>query len=107
MVMIQLTGKITENGKLEVELPEGLPPGDVQITLQTAAPAEEEIPWEDRPWTDEEITEMMRVTPKTGAEIVAEIKGGLIGDGWSDVTISGAEWVEEQRRKHERKFPKW
>jgi hypothetical protein len=105
MVLIHLTGKITENGKLEVDLPEGLPPGDVQITLEM--PTEEEIPWEERPWTDEELADMLKTEPKTGAEIAAEIEAGLLGGGWSDITISGAEWVEEQRRKNERKFPKW
>jgi hypothetical protein len=97
MVTVQLKGRITENGKLEVELPEGLPEGEVQVTLEVAS--SEDLPWELRPWTEEELAELMRVEPKTGAEIVAEIEAGLIGDGWSHVKVSGAEWVEEQRRK--------
>ena len=35
---IQLTGRITETGKLEVELPAGLEPGPVQITIQSIDP---------------------------------------------------------------------
>jgi hypothetical protein len=99
---IQLTGRITESGELKIDdLPEGLPPGEVQVTLEVEVPAEEEIPWEDRPWTDEEIKEMMTITPKTGAEIVARLeKEG----GWEDKGITdGAEWVQEQRRKRREK----
>ena len=94
MVMIQLTGKITESGKLELELPEGLPAGEVYITLEM--PAEEPTSWEERPWTNEEIQEMSRITPKTGSEIVA---AGHTG-GWEHygITDSG-QWLEEQRRK--------
>jgi hypothetical protein len=60
---------------------------------------------ENRPLTDSEIRELMRVEPKTGAEIVARLRKE---GGWEDLEIAdGAEWVHEQRRKHARKFPKW
>jgi hypothetical protein len=93
MVAVRLTGYITESGELKIALPEGLPPGEVQVTIEV--PVSEETTW-----TDEEIREMTRIEPKTGAEIVADIKAGLIGDSWKDVGVSGAEWVEEQRRKN-------
>jgi hypothetical protein len=52
------------------------------------------------PWTDEEIAEMMKVQPMTGAEIVA---AGLTG-GWRDLNISdGADWVNEQKRRRKEK----
>jgi hypothetical protein len=45
------------------------------------------------------------VTPLSGAEIVALLEQE---GGWEDLGITdGAEWVQEQRRKNERKFPKW
>jgi hypothetical protein len=93
---IQLTGHITASGELKIDdLPPGLSPGQVQVTIEVPAQAEE-IPWEDRPWTDEEIRAMMTPTPKTGAEIVA---AGHTG-GWEDYGITDSvEWVEEQRRK--------
>lgn len=51
-------------------------------------------------YTDEEIEQMMKVEPMTGAEIVA---AGLTG-GWADMGISdGAEWVNEQKRKRQEK----
>jgi hypothetical protein len=97
---ILLTGRITESGELKIDdLPEGLPPGAVQVTIEV--PVEEETSW-----TDEELQEMRQVTPKTGAEIAAELKAGL-GDSWKDITVSGAEWVEEQRQKRARKFSEW
>lgn len=92
---IQLTGHITETGELRIDdLPAGLPPGQVQVTIEV--PAHEEIPWEERPWTDEEIAAMNQIEPKTGVEIVA---AGHTG-GWEDYGITDSvEWVEEQRRK--------
>ncbi|MBI5666706.1 MAG: hypothetical protein HZC41_01750 [Chloroflexi bacterium] len=94
MVSIRLKGIITETGELGVQLPEGLPPGEVQVTIEVRP--QEEVPWEERPWTDEEIRELTKVAPKTGAEIVA---AGHIG-GWEDDGITDSvAWVEEQRRK--------
>lgn len=85
MDVIELTGRITEEGKLEFELPEGLPPGEVQIRIERIEPLSEE-----------EVAELLKTTPMTGAEIVA---AGLLG-GWSDLGIEdGQAWVEEQRRK--------
>lgn len=47
-------------------------------------------------WTDEQLAEMMKPEPMTGAEIVAS---GILG-GWKDKGITdGAEWVNEQKRK--------
>ncbi len=94
MTILHLTGKITEDGKLVVELPEGLPSGDVELTLKVS---EEEDP-ENRPWTEEELREAFVFTPKSGAEIIA---AGLTG-GWEDHGITdSAAWVEEVRRKQE------
>jgi hypothetical protein len=38
MAAIELTGRITESGKLEVKLPAGLEPGPVHITLEPIDP---------------------------------------------------------------------
>src|SRR5260221_1513837 len=100
MSSIELTGRITENGKLELELPEGLPPGEVQVTIEL--PQQEQLTSSDeQPITQDELDELMRVEPMTGAEIV---KAGLLG-GWADEGITDSvAWVEEQRRKHGRKL---
>jgi len=87
---IELHGRITEQGRLEIELPAGLPTGEARVTI--------EIPTPD--WTAEEIAEALKVQPLTGAEIVA---AGLTG-GWKDeVAEGGAEWVERTRRERRRR----
>ncbi|HEY7215877.1 MAG TPA: hypothetical protein VIC28_14715 [Thermoanaerobaculia bacterium] len=86
-MVIQLNGRITDAGNLEVELPSGLPAGEARITI--------EIPPETG-WTSDELEHALKIEPLTGAEIV---EAGLIG-GWADQGITdSAAWVEEQRRK--------
>ena len=98
MTLIQLTGKINDHGQLEVELPKGLPTGAVHVTLEIT-PATD-IPWEERPWTDEEVASLSKIEPKTGAEIVA---AGHIG-GWEEYGITDSvEWIENQRQKRREK----
>jgi hypothetical protein len=98
MVTIVVNGHITPNGKLEVDLPDDLPSGEVRVIL--------EFP-ESEDWTEEELEELKELLtpdPKTGAEIVAGLKER---GGWEDLGItSGAEWVENLRRKR-REQNKW
>jgi hypothetical protein len=90
VTVIEVRGRINETGQLEVELPEGLRPGEVRVRIELAEG--EDIP----PLTDEEIAELMHTKPMTGAEIVA---AGLTG-GWSDLGITdGTTWVEDVRRR--------
>lgn len=90
MTVFDLRGRITESGQLEVELPEGLPSGEVRIRIELAEGSD------ISPLTDDDITRLMQTTPMTGAEIVA---AGLTG-GWRDLDISdGTAWVEDVRRK--------
>jgi hypothetical protein len=92
MVTITLRGHITEDGKLEVDLPEDHPIGEVNITIEA-----EKIETE---WTDKELAEMMLHEPQTGSEIA---QNAAIGS-WADQEIEdGVEWVNEQRRKHREK----
>jgi hypothetical protein len=86
MAIIELQGRITEEGQLEVELPVGLPAGKARVTI--------EIPAAD--WTPAEIAEALQVRPLTGAEMIA---AGLTGGWKSEVGESGAEWVERRRRE--------
>lgn len=88
MLTLHLKGQVTSDGQLLVELPEKLPPGDVDITI--------EIPNADEQFTASEIKELLTFTPTSGAEVVA---AGLVG-GWEDKNITDpVAWVEEQRRK--------
>jgi hypothetical protein len=98
MTIFRLTGHITVDGKLEVELPQGLPAGEVKLTVEVdmEESPQTENDWEKQPWTDEELKELLTIKPMTGHEIVA---AGLVG-GWEDLEITDSvEWVEEQRRK--------
>lgn len=91
--VIEVPGRINESGELEVELPAGLPAGEVQVQIVLNVPVS---PGESETWEPNELAALLRVEPLTGEEIVA---AGLPG-GWEDkgITDSGA-WVEEQRKK--------
>jgi len=58
--VLHVKGYITEDGQLKVELPPGLQPGEVEVTI---AVPEAETPWEERPLTDEEIKAMIHPEP--------------------------------------------
>ncbi len=100
--LFRLKGVVTEDGELKVTLPKEVPPGEVNVTLEIPVEsATEDADWENQPWTEEEIRELMRVEPMTGAEIVA---AGLTG-GWEEMGITDSvEWLEEQRRKRRKKL---
>jgi len=87
MAIIDLKGRITESGELELKLPEGLPPGDARVRIEVPLAKE---------WTAQELDEALAIVPMTGAEIV---QAGLLG-GWADEGIVDSEaWVDELRRK--------
>ncbi|MBN1965340.1 MAG: hypothetical protein JW910_11895 [Anaerolineae bacterium] len=96
MTVLHLSGRITEDGRLEFELPEGLPPGEVEIAITPlAAPLPDDS--DDAPLTDAEIAELLRPKAKSGAEIA---RSEAIG-AWADYGITDpVTWVEAQRRKH-------
>ncbi len=92
MLTYYLTGRVSKDGELQLRLPEGIPPGEVEVVITVSGAAAPD----DTPWTDDEIRQMMRVEPKTGAEIAALIGG--MEPGFQHIADSAA-WVEEQRRK--------
>ena len=95
MLTIHLKGQITPDGQLHLDVPENLPPGDVDVTL--------EIPDLDQQVTEEEIRDLLTFTPTSGAEVVAL---GLVG-GWEDMNITDpVAWVDELRRK-QKEQRKW
>jgi hypothetical protein len=95
MVTFHLKGQITDDGQLVFDVPENLPPGDVDIIL--------EIPNVDEQFTEAEIKELLTFTPMSGADIVG---AGLAG-GWEDMNITDpVAWVDEQRRKQKERR-KW
>ena len=91
---------MTEAGKLVFDLPEDLPDDEFELVIKVSREGVTETPVaiedDETPLTDEEIAEMMRPEPKTGAEIVALGHTG----GWEHKGITDSvEWVKEQRRK--------
>ena len=104
MTLIQLTGKINSQGQLELDLPEGLPTGEVQVTLEISN-TKNEVPWEERPWTDEELEALLKVEPKTNQEIVDWLMKEAT-TGWEHIQVTSEQWVDEQRRK-DRERSKW
>ena len=95
MVTVIVNGRITENGRLEVDLPDDLPNGEVRVILE----------FPDEPtFSDEELKELLKVEPKSGAEIAAGLGEGNV---WENAGIEdGAEWVENLRRKR-REHLRW
>jgi hypothetical protein len=82
MDTVIIDAKLTEDGKIEIELPEGWQAGDIRV----------EIPIEPT-WTDEE---MLKPDPKPASEIVT--------GGWEDMGIEDSvAFVEEMRRKRREK----
>ncbi len=90
-----------KDGELNIDLPENVMDGEIEVKLPVA---EDAIAWEDRPWMEDELEELLRPEPPmTGAEIVA---AGLTG-GWEHLGIEDSvEWLNEQkrRRKEQRKW---
>lgn len=87
MNVIELIGRINQEGKLEVELPEGTPPGEVRVRIERP---------EHEPMADDAIEALLKTDPAPGSTIVA---AGLTG-GWQGLGISdGQAWVDEHRRQ--------
>jgi CxxC motif-containing protein len=103
MDVFELDGRINEAGELEVKLPEGVRPGEVKVQIRVAQKEAEEIPWEERPWTQEEIQALFVSQPvKTGAEIVQLLE--QTSDWWKQQEIDDpVQWLEAQRRAEEEK----
>lgn len=95
MVAIELRGRITEEGTLDVQLPVGLPAGEVTIRIEVL-PSD----WEHQPWTREELQDLMTPQPQTGAEIAAWLKANPPSDpAWGGITSDEevAEYVRNMR----------
>lgn len=84
MLAYHLTGQVNKDGELQVRLPEGIPPGEVEVVITVPGAA---LPAEPQ-WTDEEIRQMMQITPKTGAEIAAMLDE--VEAGFQHITDSAA-----------------
>lgn len=100
MTIYELHGRINEKGELEVTLPQHLPPQPVRVVVELQAA--ETLPWEERPWTAEELAEMLPAAePGTGAEIADLIESGEVDlSSWGELPMDNVvEWVKQQRQQ--------
>src|SRR5258708_17540675 len=105
MTTLELQGRITESGNLEVQLPAGLPAGEVTIRIEVP---DHESDWENQPWTEEELRELMKPNPKTGAEIAAMLDKMEPIELVDPEITDPVEWLQAQRRHEaERLKPYW
>ncbi len=101
MTTLELHGRITEDGKLKIDLPAGLPAGDVTVRIDLPGSA---LDWEHQPWTEEELKDLidlMEPEPKTGAEIVAWLQANPPDDpNWGGLTDNDdvADYIHDMRR---------
>ncbi len=86
MTTIRISGRLTEEGRIEVDhLPEGWQPGEITVELSL-----------EREWSNEELDELLRSEPVPASQI----KTG----GWEHLGIEDSvEYVEELRRKRQEK----
>src|SRR5688572_20372640 len=82
MTTLELRGRINEHGELEIELPAGLPHGEVIVRIDVPG---EITNWEHQPWTDEEIRELMSPKRNTIEELVAWLDANPPTDSWGDL----------------------
>jgi hypothetical protein len=70
--------------------------------------SQDEIPWEEQPWTQEELRELMRPEPKRGAEIV-QLLDRLDLSEWKAMDIPDVvDWVNERRQQAaQRRMQQW
>jgi hypothetical protein len=100
MIALKLRGKITPDGKLEVELPAGVAPEEVLVTVESVSA--DDAAWEETAWTQEELRELLTPEPKTGKEIAAWLES--VETGWENLDMSGEEWVNQQRNKRRARY---
>ncbi len=91
MVTRQLKGRITEDGKLEVEIPPEFTPGEITITLEQQR---------NDFWTEEELAEIRESVLNAKPRPAHEIE--IPDSAWPDMGITDSqEFVDNLRREEE------
>src|SRR5260221_9222577 len=99
MTTLELDGRINENGDLEVRLPAGLPAGEVKVRIELPDP---ENNWEQEPWTEDEIKEMMTPKRKTIKEVMEWLESNPPTEEWGGMEPEDdpAEFIHNLRRQN-------
>ncbi|MEO1290642.1 MAG: hypothetical protein AAFV93_23110 [Chloroflexota bacterium] len=88
MSTVQIRGFLTEDGKIQLDLPNGWQPGEITVNINV-----------EPTFTDEEIDALMSEQVKPANQIIT--------GGWEHLNITDSvEWVREQRQKR-RGDTKW
>ncbi len=85
----KLRGRVTEDGKLDVELPAGVPAGDVDVQVTPLAVATNDKPEGDESmeWTPEEweaLQALSKLSPKSPQEVI-EMLQSMDAGSWADI----------------------
>ena len=90
MASISLSGYVTQDGKLEVDLPADFPPGEVKVVIQGA----------ESTGPGSKFGELLSGQSCTGAEVAARLRERNKWWDYDDLADSTA-WVEAVRRREE------
>ncbi len=74
MTVIEVWGRVNEDGRLEIEQPVQLPPGDVRITIETVDITADEARW------DEQFAKSQDVLKRMALKAIDEDEAGLTED---------------------------
>jgi hypothetical protein len=74
MAVIEVWGRVNEQGRLEFEQPADLPPGDVRITIETIDIAADEAHW------DEQFARSQDLLKRMAIKAIEEDEAGLTED---------------------------
>lgn len=97
---VTVKGNLTADGKVQIDLPNGWVPGEIDVELLVEGDAESS-------WTEEELQELEQYFEFKGSTL-GDIPDELIGAGADWDIGDSAEWVAEQRRKRaEKSHAKW
>lgn len=98
MTILELTGKITENGELEIRLPAGLPAGEVIVRIEVP----ESQVQESQPWTDQEIQELLIPKRLTMQQLSTWLDATPPVEAWGGINSNedSGEFIHQRRRRH-------
>jgi hypothetical protein len=74
MTAIEIWGRVSEDGRLEFELPADLPPGEVRITIETVDTDADEAQW------DEQFAKSQDALRRMALKAIEEDEAGLTED---------------------------
>jgi hypothetical protein len=97
-MVIYVKAFITEDGVIQAELPPDHPVGEVTVIIESASTSDKD--WENQPWTEAELKELLRPQPSTLGEMLDEGVVGLGAEDFKHISDSAA-WIEETRRDEE------